>query len=54
MLAILSFEKHNHASLKKFVLDKLDGAGMFEVISEHFDKIIKEEKNAMDQLEQQN
>ena len=47
VLAILSFEKHNHDSLKKYVLDKLEGAGMFDVIFEHFDKIIKEEKNAV-------
>lgn len=54
VLAILSFEKHNHDSLKKYVLNELDKEGMFDIIFEHFDKIIKEEKSAMELFDHHN
>ena len=41
VLAILSFEKKNHGSLKgaKF-LESLAGAGLFDAIFAHFDKLL--------------
>ena len=52
VLAILSFEKRNHESLKKVdFITKLEKAEMFTAIFEHFEKIEKEERNARDLLE---
>ena len=51
VLAILSFEKQNHDSLKDTVLNELEATGIFEIIFEHYDKIVKEEKSAIELFE---
>lgn len=49
VLAILSFEKKNHGSLKDAAfLDALRDAGLFGAIFAHFDKLLQEEKNRME------
>lgn len=49
VLAILSFEKKNHGSLKDAAfLASLREAGLFAAIFAHFDKLLQEEKNRME------
>ena len=46
VLAILSFEKENHDAIKKpQFLDLLENGKIFEDIFEHFEKVIKQEKD---------